>query len=170
MNFRRTKLQLLKEQLDRISWESVLEGTETEQSWQDTLLRAQNLSVSQHNKSGRGGGWLAWLSRALQLKLSEKREMYRKWKHDCVAWGEYRDVVCMCRNRSWPREKYMLTQSVWLFSPWNKPPLPWLCSDKFGKPLIFLPSIVTRASVVLYIVLWRWETGPVHKISTTKPL
>jgi len=56
VNFRRTKLQLLKEQLDRISWESVLEGTETEQSWQDTLLRAQNLSVSQHNKSGRGGG------------------------------------------------------------------------------------------------------------------
>jgi len=29
-------------------------------------------------KSNRGGGWLAWLSKDLQLKMREKREMYRK--------------------------------------------------------------------------------------------
>ena len=36
---------------------------------------------------------------AVQLKLGEKREMYTKWKQDCVAWEEYRDVVRVCRGR-----------------------------------------------------------------------
>ena len=35
----------------------------------------------------------------LQLKLREKREMYRKRKQGCVAWEEYRDAVRMCRDR-----------------------------------------------------------------------
>lgn len=26
--------------------------------------------------------------------------MYRKWKQDCVAWEEYRAVVCVCRDRN----------------------------------------------------------------------
>ena len=25
--------------------------------------------------------------------------MYRKWKQGCVAWEEYRPVVCVCRDR-----------------------------------------------------------------------
>ena len=25
--------------------------------------------------------------------------MYRKWKHGCVSWEEYRDVVHVCRDR-----------------------------------------------------------------------
>ena len=56
---RRANLQLLKELLGGISWESVLEGMGTEQRWQlfkDTLLRAQELSVPQQKKRGRGGG------------------------------------------------------------------------------------------------------------------
>ena len=40
-----------------------------------------------------------WLCKDLQLKLREKREMYRKWKQGCVAWEEYRAVVCVCRDR-----------------------------------------------------------------------
>ena len=40
-----------------------------------------------------------WLCKDLQLKLREKREMYRKWKQGCVAWEEYRTAVCMCRDR-----------------------------------------------------------------------
>ena len=46
-----------------------------------------------------GGRQPAWLSKDLQLKLREKREMFGKWKYGCVAWEEYRDVVCMCRNK-----------------------------------------------------------------------
>ena len=38
-----------------------------------------------------------WLCKDPHLKLSEKREMYRKWKQGCVAWEEYKDVVCMGR-------------------------------------------------------------------------
>ena len=29
----------------------------------------------------------------------EKREKYKKWKQGCVAWEEYRAVVCMGRDR-----------------------------------------------------------------------
>ena len=47
----------------------------------------------------RGDWQLAWLSKDLQLKLREKREMYRKRKPDCVTWEEYRDIVHMCRDR-----------------------------------------------------------------------
>ena len=25
--------------------------------------------------------------------------MHRKWKQGCVSWDEYRDVVCVCRDR-----------------------------------------------------------------------
>ena len=38
---------------------------------------------------------MAWLSKDQQLKLREKREMYRKWKQGCVAWEVYRAVVRM---------------------------------------------------------------------------
>ncbi len=58
LNFRRAKFWLLKELLDGISWETVLKGMGTEQSWQlfkDTLLRVQRLSIPQQKKSSRGG-------------------------------------------------------------------------------------------------------------------
>ena len=34
----------------------------------------------------------------LQVKLRDKKEMYRQWKQGWVAWEEYRDTVQMCRN------------------------------------------------------------------------
>ena len=40
-----------------------------------------------------------WLNTVLQLKLREKREMYRKWKQGSVSWEEYRAVVPVCRDR-----------------------------------------------------------------------
>ena len=40
-----------------------------------------------------------WLCKDLQLKLREKREMYRRWKQGCVSWEEYRAVVSVCRER-----------------------------------------------------------------------
>ena len=62
-------------------------------------MRAQELSILQQKKSSREGGRLAWMSKDLQLKLSEKRDMYGKWKQGCVSWEDYRGVVRMCRNR-----------------------------------------------------------------------
>ena len=93
--FRRANFRLLKELLDGIRWETVLKGMGTEQSWQllkDTLLRAQRLSIPKQ-ESSRGGRRSSWLCKDLQLKLREKRKMYRKWKQCCVAWEEYEDVV-----------------------------------------------------------------------------
>uniref|UniRef100_A0A803YS52 Cadherin domain-containing protein n=1 Tax=Meleagris gallopavo TaxID=9103 RepID=A0A803YS52_MELGA len=99
--FRRAKFRLLKELLNGIPWETVLKGMGTEQSWQlfkSTLLRAQRLPIPQQKKLSRGGRRPTWLCKDLQLKLREKREMYRKWKQGCAAW-EYRAVVCVCRDR-----------------------------------------------------------------------
>lgn len=99
---RRANFWLLKELLAGIPWETVLEGIGMEQSWQlfqDTLLRAQELSIPQQKKSSRGDGLPVWLSKDLQLKLREKREMYRKWKQGCVAWEEHRGVIRICTDR-----------------------------------------------------------------------
>ena len=99
--FRRAKFWLPTELLSGIPWENVLKGMGTEQSWQlfkDTLLRVQELSITQQKKLSRGGRRPAWLCKDLQLKLREKREMYRKWKQSCVAWEEYR-AVHVCRDR-----------------------------------------------------------------------
>jgi len=59
LNFRREKFQLLKQLLDGISWETLLKGIGTEQSWKlckDSFLQAQELSIYQQKKSCRGGG------------------------------------------------------------------------------------------------------------------
>ena len=74
----------------------------TEQSWQllkYTLLWVQELAILQQKKSSRGDGLPVWMRKDLQLKLREKREMYRKRKQGCVAWEEYRDAVRICRDR-----------------------------------------------------------------------
>ena len=86
--FRRANFWLLKELLSGIPWETVLKGMDTEQSWQlfkDTLLRVQWLSIPRQKKSSKGGRRPLWLCKDLQLKLREKKELYRKWKQGCVS-------------------------------------------------------------------------------------
>ena len=92
---------LFKELLDEISWGTVLRNKGVKQSWQffkDTFVKAQELSISQQEKSRRGGRKLARMSKDLLVKLREKREKYRQWKEACVAWEEYRDSVQTCRD------------------------------------------------------------------------
>ena len=48
---------------------------------------------------------------AVQLRLMEKREMYRRWKQGCVSWEEYRAVVSVCRDRI-RKAKAHLTRDV----------------------------------------------------------
>ncbi len=43
-------------------------------------------------KKSRRGRKLAWFGEDLLVKLRDKKEMYRWWKHKCVAWEEYRDA------------------------------------------------------------------------------
>ena len=98
--FRGANFWLLQELLSGNPWETVLKGMGTEQSRQffkDTLLRMQWLFIPQQ-KSSREGRQPLWLCKDVQLKLREKREMYRKWKQGCVAWEEYRAVVRVCRD------------------------------------------------------------------------
>lgn len=94
---------LFKELLDEISWGTVLRNKGVKQSWQffkDTFVKAQELSISQQEKSRRGGRKLARMSKDLLVKLREKREKYRQWKEACVAWEEYRDSVQTWRDGS----------------------------------------------------------------------
>ena len=58
----------------------------------------RNRSSSPSEEVSRGGRQPLWLCKDLQLKLREKREMYRKWKQGCVSWKEYRAVVRVCRD------------------------------------------------------------------------
>jgi len=63
--------------LEVIPWENVFKDKGKEQSWQhfkDALLRAQEPSVPQYRKRGRGGRKPAWLGNDLLVKLSEKRD------------------------------------------------------------------------------------------------
>ena len=77
--FKSTNFWLLKELLRVIPWETTLKGMGTAQSCQlfkDTLLRAQQLSIPLQKLSS-GGRQPSWLCKDLQLKLREKRKMYR---------------------------------------------------------------------------------------------
>jgi len=61
--------------------------------FQDTLLRAQELSIPQHKKSGRGSKKPACLSRGMLLtEWKVKKEKNRQWEQGWVAWEEYRDM------------------------------------------------------------------------------
>ena len=96
LKFRRVNFQPYKELLHEIPGEIVPGDIRMKQSCQifkDTFLRAQELSIPQHKKSRTGGRKLAWLSKDLLVKLREKKEKYRQWKQEWVAWKEYEDVV-----------------------------------------------------------------------------
>jgi len=58
LNFRKANIQILKELVNRSPWETALRDRGAEQSWQifkDAFHRAQELSVSRCNISGKEG-------------------------------------------------------------------------------------------------------------------
>ena len=98
LNFRRANFQPFKELL---VMKTVFRDKGTEQIcrfFKNTFLGAQELSILQHKKSGKGGRRLAWLKKYIQVKLRNKNEMCRQWKQECVTWEEYRDAIQMCRG------------------------------------------------------------------------
>lgn len=48
--------------------------------------------------SNRGGRKPAKLNKDLQVKVMNKKEMYKQWKQGHIACEEYRDDVWMCRD------------------------------------------------------------------------
>lgn len=69
LNFRRGNLFLFKELLDKLSWEAVVRSRYL---FKNTLLRAQELSISQCMKSSKGGR-PAWLNGDLLIKQRDKK-------------------------------------------------------------------------------------------------
>ena len=81
LNFRKEKIQLLRELVNKILWKTVLTGKGVEQSWQifkEAFLRDQELSIP--NKSGKEGRRLMWLNWDLLSQLKTKKIMHGQWK------------------------------------------------------------------------------------------
>lgn len=79
LNFRIVNFRLLKELLDKVSWEEVLRDEGVEQSWllfKDAFLWVQELSIPQNKKAGRGGRKQAWFGKDCLVILREKKGNY----------------------------------------------------------------------------------------------
>lgn len=63
LHIRRVNFSLLKELLDKVSWEELLKNEGVEQSWllsKVSFMRLQELSIPQNKKAGRGGRKQSW--------------------------------------------------------------------------------------------------------------
>ncbi|XP_068520926.1 uncharacterized protein [Anas acuta] len=101
LDLRRANLQLLKELVEEILWDTVLRERGSDQIWQlfkDIFLSVQELSIPVCNKSSREGRKPVWLSNDLLVKLRQKKELHRQWKRGRVLWEEYRNAVWTCRD------------------------------------------------------------------------
>ncbi|KFV15714.1 hypothetical protein N339_02762, partial [Pterocles gutturalis] len=101
LHFGKANLQIFRELVERIPWETALRDKEAEQSWQifkDAFHSAQDLSIPRCKKSGKIGKRPVWLSQDLWLKLKRKKKMHKKWKQGQVSWEEYRDIAQLCRD------------------------------------------------------------------------
>lgn len=99
LNFRIVNFRLLKELLDKVSWEEVLRDEGVEQSWllfKDAFLWVQELSIPQNKKAGRGGRKQAWFGK--DCLVIERKEGKLQWKQRCVTRVEYRSAVGTCRD------------------------------------------------------------------------
>ena len=65
-------------------------------AFKDAFLKAEELSIPQNKKSGRGGRKPAWLGNNLLGMLRAKKGAYKLWKQGRVTWEEYRDAVWTC--------------------------------------------------------------------------
>jgi len=111
LDFRRADLSLLRDLLDRISWDKALEGRGAQDSWsvfKDHLLQAQERCIPTGRKSGRNARRPMWMNKELLAKLKQKKEAYRGWKQGEAAWEEYREIMRVAREQV--REAKALTE------------------------------------------------------------
>ena len=102
LDFRRADLSLLRDLLDRISWDKALEGRGAQDSWsvfKDHLLLAQERCIPTKRNSDRNSRRPTWMNKELLAKFKQKKEAYRGWKQEQVAWEEYREIVRVAREQ-----------------------------------------------------------------------
>ena len=71
-------MQLFRELVNKIPWETALKDEGAEQSWQifkETFLRAQKLFIPSCRQPGKEGKRLTWLTQDLLVKLKSKNRM-----------------------------------------------------------------------------------------------
>ncbi|KFQ72243.1 hypothetical protein N335_12860, partial [Phaethon lepturus] len=110
LNFRKAKLQLFREFVNRTPWETALRDKGAEQSWQlfkDAFHRAQELLIPRCQKSGKKVMRPAWLSGDLLGKLKSKKETRRQWKQGQLSWEEYGDAAQFCRDEVRKAKKHL---------------------------------------------------------------
>jgi len=102
LNFSRVDFGLFRDLLGRVPWDQALEGGRAQESWlifKDQLLQARDRSVPTKRRSGKNVRRPAWMNKELLDKLRHKKEAYREWKQEQVAWEEYRDIVQAARDQ-----------------------------------------------------------------------
>lgn len=92
-NFKTANLELLKEFVSDVPWESAFREKGVKQSWhifEGVFHGAPELSFPMSKKSGKGIKWL--------FKLKGKKKMHRQWKQGWVSWEENGDTTQLCRD------------------------------------------------------------------------
>ena len=95
LNFKGVNLRLFKELLKKIPCEAFLRDKGVEQSWlllKDTFLKAEELSIPQNKKAGRGGRKPVWLSKDLQAHCSPEGLWYPGFHQDGCPAGQGRGL------------------------------------------------------------------------------
>lgn len=92
--FRKADFDLFKDLLDRVLWDSGLEGRGAQEScmtFKGCLLQAQKQCIPTKMKSGKSTRGPAWINKKLLDNL--KQVAYRGWKQGKIAWAEHREIV-----------------------------------------------------------------------------
>ncbi|GAB0204697.1 mitochondrial enolase superfamily member 1 [Grus japonensis] len=102
LGFRRADSGLFRDLLGRIPWDKALEGRGAQDSWlifKGHLLQAQERCIPTKRKSSKNTKRPPWMNKLLLGKVKHKKEAYRGWKQEQVAWEEYRETVPAAREQ-----------------------------------------------------------------------
>ncbi|GAB0179488.1 hypothetical protein GRJ2_000414100 [Grus japonensis] len=102
LDFRRADFGLFRDLLGRIPWDKALEGRGAQDSWlifKGHLLQARERCIPTKRKSSKKTKRPPWMNKELLGKVKQKKEAYRGWKQEQIAWEEYRETVRAAREQ-----------------------------------------------------------------------
>ncbi|XP_065421532.1 uncharacterized protein LOC101931368 isoform X1 [Chrysemys picta bellii] len=103
LDFRKTDLDSLREQMGRIPWENNMKGKGIQESWlyfKESLLRLQEQTIPMCRKNRKYGRRPAWLNSEILADLKRKKDAYKKWKIGQMTREEYKNIAQACRSEN----------------------------------------------------------------------
>ena len=101
MDFWRADFGLFRTLVERVPWETVLNGKGVREGWtffKKEVLKAQQQAVPTCHKMNWRGRPPAWLNREILMGLRKKRRVHHSWKKGKATQEEYRDLIRSCRE------------------------------------------------------------------------